>query len=329
MGAPHSFPTLILVTIVASIATLPPARADQYPVRPITLVVGFAAGGPNDTIARILAERMQLSLGQPVIVEDVPGAAGSLGAGRVAHAPPDGYTLSLGFIGTHVINAAIYKLPYDPLNDFEPVSVVATNPQLIVSRKDIPAGDLTELIAWLQAHSDHAAQGTGGVGSPSHVAGALFQQLTGTTFAFVPYRGAAPALQDLVAGHVDLMFDQMANSLPQVRAGTIKAYAVTAKARWAAAPDIPTADEAGLPKFYMSVWHGLWARKGTPRDIIDKLNDAVVTALADPGLRERFAEIGQDVPPRDQQTPEGLAAYQKSEIETWWPIVRSAHISVE
>jgi tripartite-type tricarboxylate transporter receptor subunit TctC len=329
MGAPHSFPKLILAMIVASIATLSPARADEYPVRPIMLVVGFAAGGPNDTIARILAERMQLSLGQPVIVENVPGAAASIGAGRVAHAPPDGYTLSLGFIGTHVINAAIYKLPYDPLNDFEPVALVATNPQLIVSRKDIQAKDLTELIAWLKAHSDHAAQGTGGVGSPSHVAGALFQQLTGTRFAFVPYRGAAPALQDLVAGHVDLMFDQMANSLPQVRAGTIKAYAVTAKARWAASPDIPTVDEAGLPGFYMSVWHGLWAPKGTPRDVINKLNDAVVTALADPGLRERFAEIGQDVPPRDRQTPEGLAAYQKSEIETWWPIVRSAHISVE
>lgn len=310
-------------------ATLSPACADEYPVRPITLVVGFAPGGPNDTIARILAERMQPSLGQPVIVENVPGAAASIGAGRVAHAPPDGYTLSLGFIGTHVINAVIYKLPYDPVADFEPISLVATNPQLIVSKKDIPAKDLTELIAWLKSHPDRAAQGTGGVGSPAHVAGALFQQLTGTRFEFVPYRGAAPALHDLVAGHTDLMFDQMANSLPQVRAGTIKAYAVTAKTRWAAAPDIPTVDEAGLPGFYISVWHGLWAPKGTPRDIINKLNDAVVNALADPDLRQRFAEIGQEVPPRDLQTPDGFRAYQKSEIEKWWPIVRNAHISVE
>ena len=315
--------------IVASIATLAPACADEYPVRPITLVVGFAPGGPNDTIARILAERLQPSLGQPVIVENVPGAAASIGAGRVAHAPPDGYTLSLGFIGTHVINAVIYKLPYDPVADFEPISMVATNPQLIVSKKGIPAKDLTELIAWLKSHPDRAAQGTGGVGSPAHVAGALFQQLTGTRFEFVPYRGAAPALQDLVAGHTDLMFDQMANSLPQVRAGTIKAYAVTAKTRWAAAPDIPTVDEAGLPGFYISVWHGLWAPKGTPRDIINTLNNAVVNALADPDLRQRFAEIGQEVPPRDLQTPEGFRAYQKSEIEKWWPIVRNAHISIE
>jgi tripartite-type tricarboxylate transporter receptor subunit TctC len=228
-----------------------------------------------------------------------------------------------------VINSAVYKLPYDPLNDLEPVSLVATNPILIVSRKNLPANNLNELVVWLKAHPNQATHGAGGVGTPAHVAGELFQQMTGTKFQFVPYRGAAPAMQDLVAGQIDLMFDQFANALPQVRAGTIKVYAVTAKERSALAPDLPTVDEAGLQGLYVDVWHALWVPKGTPREIINKLNSAVLDALSDPRVRQRFGEIGQEIPSRDRQTPESLGAYQRAEIEKWWPIVRAANIKVD
>jgi tripartite-type tricarboxylate transporter receptor subunit TctC len=319
--------------LAASAAALPiasrTARADAYPTRPITLIVPFTAGGPTDTVGRILAEGMRPSLGQTVVIENVAGAAGSIGIGRVARAPPDGYTVGLGFLGTHVINAVIYSLPYNPVNDFEPVALLATNPFLILANKALAANDLHELIAWLKAHPNQASQGTAGLGSPSHVAGAMFQQMTGTKFQFVPYRGAGPAMQDLVAGRVELMFDQVASALPQVRAGAIKAYAVTSNDRWSNAPDIPTVDEAGLPDLHISIWHGLWAPKGTPKEIIAKLNAAVVTALADPLVRQRLAELGQEIPPRDQQTPEGLSSYQKAEIERWWPIIRAANIKAE
>lgn len=305
------------------------AAEQVYPSRPVTMIVPFAAGGPTDTIARTLAEQMRVSLGQPVVLENVTGAAGSIGAGRVARAEGDGYTLIIGVWGTHVLNGAIYPLPYDLLKDFEPISLVASNPMVIVAKKAVPANNLAELIAWLKANPDKASAGTTGTGGASHVAAILFQKETSTRFQFVPYRGLAPAMQDLVAGQIDLMIDNPATSLPQVRAGTIKVYATTAKARLAAAPDIPTADEAGLSGFIVSQWTALWAPKGTPKDIIAKLNEAVVASLADKGVLARLADLGQAIPLRDQQTPEALGAYQKAEIEKWWPIIKAANIKAE
>ena len=319
--------------LAAGVAALPAvsriALAQTYPTRPITMVVPYAAGGPTDTIARILTERMRVSLGQIVIVENVTGAAGTIGVGRVARAAPDGYTICIGHWGTHVVNGAIYDLPYHVLNDFEPVSLIATNPALIVARKAVPANTLQELIAWLKANAATATQGTAGLGSASHVSGVYFQAITGTRFQFVPYRGAGPAMQDLVAGQIDMMIDQAANSLPPVRAGLIKAYAVTDKTRLTAAPDIPTVDEAGVPGLHISTWHALWMPKGTPKDIITRLDGAVVDALADARVRQRLADLGQELPPPEEQNPETLAAFHKAEIEKWWPILRAANIKVE
>jgi tripartite-type tricarboxylate transporter receptor subunit TctC len=306
------------------------AAAQVYPSRPITIVVPFAAGGPTDTVGRILAEPMRAALGQSVIIENVTGAAGAIGTGRVAHAAPDGYTLILGYWGTHVLNGAIYSLDYDVLRDFVPIALIASNPQLIVAKRAMPANNLRELIAWLKANPDKATQGTAGAGSPAHMGGAFFQKLTGTQFQFVPYsRGAAPAMQDLIAGQIDLMFDQASNSLPQVRAGNIKAYAVTAQTRLPSAPEIPTVDEAGLPGFYVSVWVGLWAPKNTPKDIIAKVNSAAVSALADPTVQKRFADLGQQIPAHALQTSEGFGAFHKAEIDKWWPIVKTANIKAE
>jgi tripartite-type tricarboxylate transporter receptor subunit TctC len=303
--------------------------AVDYPSRPITMIVPFAAGGPTDVIGRIVAEGMRASLGQPVIIENVTGAAGTIGVGRVARAAPDGYTISIGQWGSHVTNGAIYALPYDLLNDFAPVALVATGVPLIVSRNTLPTNNLMELIAWLRANPDKASQGTAGAGSPQHIAGIYFQKETGTRFQFVPYRGVAPAMQDLMSGQLDFMIDQATNSLPQVAAGRIKAYAVTAKTRLAAAPAIPTVDEAGLPGFYVSIWQGIWAPRQTSPQIIAKLNAAVIAALASPRLHRRFDEIVQEVPPQDQQSPEALGALQKAEIAKWWPIIKAAGIKGE
>jgi tripartite-type tricarboxylate transporter receptor subunit TctC len=319
--------------LAAGAVTLPAvsrsAWAQAYPSRPITMVVPFAAGGALDVIGRILAPSMRASLGQTIIIENVVGASGSLGVGRVARAAPDGYTLVVGYWGTHVANGAIYELKYDVLNDFEPVSLVATQPLLIVAKKTMPANDLKGLITWLKVNPGKASAGTAGVGAVDHVGGALFQNVTGTRFQFVPYRGGGPAVQDLVAGQIDIMFESPTITLPQVRSGQLKAFAVAAKSRLAAAPEIPTVDEAGLPGFYVTLWVGLWAPKGTPKDVIAKLNSAAVTALADPTIRTRLADLGFEIYSRDQQTPEALAAYQKAEIEKWWPIIKKFGIKAE
>ncbi len=320
---------LIAAAVAATLAAVTPAGAQDYPTRPITMIVPFAAGGPTDVLARIMAEGMRASLGQNVLIENATGAAGSIGVGKAVRAPPDGYTLSIGHWSTHVINGAIYNLPYDLLTDLEPVSLLSSNPQLIVANNTVPADDLKSLIAWIKASPDKVSAGTAGAGSASHVGGIYFQRFSGTRFLFVPYRGTGPAMQDLIGGQIQLMLDQSSNSLPQVRNKQIKAFAVTAKTRLAAAPEIPTVDEVGLPGFYISVWHGLWVPKGTPKPIIAKLTAAVQAAFAEPPVRKRLADLGQEIPPREQQTPEALAAFQKAEIEKWWPIVKAANIKVE
>jgi tripartite-type tricarboxylate transporter receptor subunit TctC len=305
------------------------ARAQAYPTRPITMVVPFPAGGPTDAVGRVVGERMQGSLGQRIVVENVSGAGGTIALGRVARAPADGYTICVGDWSTQVASSAVYTPKYDLLKDFEPISLLARHPQLIVSKKALPARNLLELITWLKANPDKAAAGTSGVGAADHVAGVLFQNLTGTRFQFVPYRGVAPAMQDLVSGQIDIKFDSPATSLSQVRAGTIRAYAVSAKEGLATAPEIPTVDEAGLAGFYASNWRGLWAPKGTLKDVVLKLNGAVVDALNDPAVRSLLVDLGQEIPPRDQQTPEALGAFQRAEIEKWWPIIKAAGVKAE
>ena len=308
-------------------ALSPMARAQTYPSRPITVVVPFPAGGSTDAVGRIVAERMRVSLGQPVVIENVGGAGGSIGVGRVARATPDGYTLDIGQWDTHVANGATFALSYDVVKDFEPIALLSSNPFLILAKKGVPADDLKGLVAWLKANPDKASQAIPTAGS--HVAGVLFQKETGTRFAFVPYRGGGPAMQDLVAGQIDLMIIQAAVALPQVRAGAIKAYAVTASSRFPAAPEIPSVDELGLPGIHISGWFALFAPKGTPAAIVSKLNAAVVEALADPNVRARLETLGQEIFPREQQTPEALAAYHKAEIERWWPIIKAANIKPE
>ena len=317
-----------LSAVTLSFAALS-ASAQDFPVRPVTVVVPFAAGGPTDTIARIVAQRMTKALGQAVVVENVTGAGGTIGGAKVAHARPDGYTVAIGHVGTHVITGAIQKMDYDVLEDFQPVAMITTNPQIIVSKNDVPAKTLKDLMAWAKAKPEPVTVGTGGPGTPAHVSGVYFQQQTGIPVQIVHYRGAAPALQDLMAGHIDTTFDQAANSLPQVRAGRIRAYAVTAPTRLAAAPDIPTVDEAGLPGFYMAVWHAFWVPKGTPRPVVDKLNAAVRESLKDPEVRKKLADLGQDIMPPEQQTPEALRAHHKAEIDKWWPVIKQAGIRAE
>lgn len=320
---------VLLIAVAAVLGIAGAAPAQPYPSRPITMIVPYATGGSTDAIGRIMAERMRASLGQTVVAENVTGANGSIGVGRAARAAPDGYTISLGAWPTHVVNGAIMSLSYDVLNDFEPVVLLPTQPLVIVGKKAMAARNLQELIAWLKANPDKASQGHAGVGSTAHIGGVFFQKQTGTRFAFVPYRGGGPAMQDLIAGQIDLMFDPAGSAVPHVLAGSIKAYAVTAKSRLTAAPDLPTVDEAGLPGMYVSLWHAFWVPKGTPPDIIAKLNAAAVEAMADPAVQKRLVAIGQELPPRDMQTPQALAAYHKAEIARWWPVIKEAGIKAQ
>jgi tripartite-type tricarboxylate transporter receptor subunit TctC len=320
---------LLAVACAATFASVAGAGAQSYPSRPITMVVPFAAGGPNDTAARILVDRMGAFLGQTVVVENVAGANGNIGVGRVARAAPDGYTIGVGSYNSHVVNGAVYVLPFDVLRDFEPVAMLSTSTSIVIGKKTLAANNLAELIAWLKANPDRALVGMPGAGSSVQVYSALFQSLTGTRFQMVPYRGAAPVMQDMLAGQLDFGIESPSTVLPQIQAGTVKAYAVTAKRRLAAAPDVPTVDETGLPGFYTASWYGTWVPKGTPKEIIGKVNAAIVSALADPAAQARFVSFGQEVVPREQQTPEALGAWHKAEIEKWWPIIKAAGIKIE
>jgi len=329
VGFLHGGSLLLAIAFAFLTASAASAAGPDYPFKPVTIVVPFAAGGPVDTRARLLAEHMRSSLGQPVIIENVSGAAGSLGTGRVARSAPDGYTLSIGIWSTHVVNAVIYALRYDVLNDFEPVALLTNNPQLIVGKKTLPADDLKGLVSWLKAKPDPAIAGTAGPGSPQHVFGVQLQNAIDTRFNFVHYRGGAPATQDLVAGQIDLVVADLITSLPQVRAGYIKPYAFTGRSRLVLAPDVPTVDEAGLSGFYCSVWSAIWVPKGTPNGVIGKLNAAIVEALANPATRQRLIDLGDQIVPRDEQVPERLRAFHKAEIEKWWPIIKAAGIKAE
>jgi tripartite-type tricarboxylate transporter receptor subunit TctC len=321
---------LLAIAITATLTGIGNGLAQDFPLRPITMIVPFPPGGAVDPVARIVAERMKVSLGQSIVIENVAsGGNGIVGVGRVARAAPDGETIGFGNWSTNVVNGAIYALPYDLLRDLEPISLLATTPQVILSKNALPARNLTELIGWLKANPDKASLGTVGIGSATHVAGLFFQKFTDTRLLLVPYRGAAQGMQDLLAGQLDLMMPQATLALPQARAGTIRAYAVMARTRLGSAPDVPTVDEAGAPGLYLSTWSGLWAPKGTPRTVIAKLNEAAMAALADPSVRERLGQLGQDIPPPDQQTPQALGAFQRAEIEKWWPIIKAAGIKGE
>lgn len=305
------------------------ARADSFPSRPITLIVPFPAGGPTDTLARIISAAMKASLGQSVVIVNVSGASGSVALARVARAAPDGYTLVIGHWATHVVLGATMKLPFDVLGDFEPVALVADTPIWLVARTNFPAADAAELITWLKDHPGKALAGAVGVGNASDLNAAYFESRTGTQFQLVPYLGAAPLNEDLLAGRIDLFLGMAAATYPFVRGGQMKAYAVMAKSRWWGAPDVPTMEEAGVSGLYASFWHGIWAPKGTPNDIVAKLNSAIRAALADPAVKQRFAEQGQAIPPPAQQTPEALGELQRAEIKKWWPIIKAAGIKAE
>jgi tripartite-type tricarboxylate transporter receptor subunit TctC len=321
---------LQLITGAAVAGSLPAsALALDYPTRPITIVVPFAAGGATDVLARVLADTMGKSLGQTIIVEDVTGAAGSIGVARVVRSAPDGYTLSVGTLTTHVLIGGLYKLDFDLLADLTPVAELAYEPLLICIRNSLPAHDLQELVAWLKKNPGKASVGIPGAGSTGNLAGLSFQKATGTTFQFVPYRGDGPAVQDMVAGQIDMMIEPSSNFTAQVQAGTVRAIAVPAKTRLVSLPNVPTTDEAGLPGFYASIWFGMWAPKDTPKDIVEKLNGVVVAALADANVKDRLNKLGQQVASRELQTPEAFTAFQKAEADKWWPIIKAANIKLD
>ncbi|HET7491948.1 MAG TPA: tripartite tricarboxylate transporter substrate-binding protein [Bradyrhizobium sp.] len=303
--------------------------AQPYPARPITMIVPFPAGGATDTLARYLAEQVRPILGQSIIIENIAGAAGSIGVGRAVRSPPDGYTLSIGTSTTHMLTGGLYNLPFDLLKDLEPVTYIGSEPLLIAGRKSLPADDLRGLIAWLKANPDKASAGIAGVGAAGHLAGISFKKETETNFQFVPYRGNAPAMQDLLAGQIDFMIEPSSNFRSLVASGSIKAFAVTGKTRLSASPDIPTADEAGLTGFVASLWYGLWVPKDTPKDIVEKLNATLRQVLAERSVEKRFVDLGIEISSSDQQSPEALRAYQKAETERWWPIIKAFNLRGE
>ncbi|HQS14655.1 tripartite tricarboxylate transporter substrate-binding protein [Reyranella sp.] len=313
-----------------AMAAAGPAFGQAYPNKPINLIVPFAAGGPTDVMARIVGERMAKELGQQMVIDNVTGAAGSIAMGKLARSAPDGYTIGIGHLGTNVVNGAIYKnLNYDLINDLEPIALLPSNPLLVVTSNQVPAKDLKELVAYLKANADKISGGTAGMGSGSHIGALAFFAVTGTNYQLVPYRGTGPAVQDLIANQIQVMIDQSSNSLPHIRAGKLKVYAVTAKQRTAAAPDIPTTAEAGFPGIEVAIWHGLWAPKGTPKEIVDKLNAAAVKALQDPEIRRKLENLGQDIPTPEQMRSDAFGAYQKAEFAKWKPIIDKAGVKVE
>jgi tripartite-type tricarboxylate transporter receptor subunit TctC len=320
---------IVMLAALFGLASAGIAAAQDYPTRPITMIVPFPAGGATDTLARFLAEQMRAILGQPVIIENIAGAAGSIGVGRAVRSPADGYTLSIGTSTTHMLTGGLYALPFDLLRDLEPVIQIGSEPLLIVGKKNLPADDLNGLIAWLKANPDKASVGIAGVGAAGHLTGISFQKETGTKFQFVPYRGNAPAMQDLLAGQIDFMIEPSSNFKSLVAASSVKPFAVTGRTRLPASPDIPTADEAGLPGFFASLWYGLWVPKDTPKDIIAKLNATMKQVLADPPVRKRLEELGIEITPLVQQSPEALRILQKAEMERWWPIIRAANLKAE
>jgi tripartite-type tricarboxylate transporter receptor subunit TctC len=319
---------VIAAALAAFMQAIGVAAAQDYPSRPITIVVPFPPGGPTDSVGRIMADHMKSTLGQSVIVENVTGAGGTIGMARVARAAPDGYQLVVGQWTTHVGGGAIYPLQFHVRDDFAPISLLTNSPLWIIGKNDLPAKNLRELIAWLKANPDKASAATIGAGSAAHMCLVYFQNGTATRFQVVPYRGGAPAMQDLVAGQIDLACLEAGQTLGQFRAGKIKAFAVMGTERWFQAPDVPTANEGGAAGLSFPFWHGLWAPKGTPQEVVAKLNAAVVAAFADPAVRKRFADLGHNIPPREQLTPEALSAYHKTELDKWWPIIKAANIKV-
>jgi tripartite-type tricarboxylate transporter receptor subunit TctC len=321
--------TAVAVAIAFAVGHGASAHAQPYPSHPVTIIVPFPAGGPTDTLARILSERMRISIGQPVVIENVTGAGASIGVGRAAQAAPDGYTLVIGNWTSHVGAGAMYPVAHDAVLEMRPVSLISATPLMIIGKNALPPKDAKELIAWLKANPGKASAATVGAGSAAHVCLLYFQQKTGTSFQLVPYRGGAPIMQDLVAGQIDMFCAEASQTLSFLRSGTIKAFAVMSKARWPAAPDVPTLDEVGAPGMYISFWNGLWASKGTSGDVIARLNAAVVDTLADPTVRQRLSDLGHVIATREEQTPEALAAFHKAEIEKWWPIIKAANIKPE
>ncbi len=322
----------LLIVVVAALFGLGwtgLAGAQDYPTRPMTMIVPFPAGGATDTVARFLGEKLRAILGQPVIIENIAGAAGSIGVGRAVRSAADGYTLSIGTSTTHMLTGGLYALQFDLFKDLEPIILIGSEPLLIVGRKGLPADDLKGLIAYLKANPDKASVGIAGVGATGHLTGISFQKETGTKFQFVPYRGNAPAMQDLLAEQIDFMIEPSSNFKSLVGAGSVKPYGVTGRARLPSSPDIPTADEAGMPGFFASLWYGLWVPKDTPKDVIAKLNATMVQALADPAVKARFAELGIQITPLDQQSPEALRTFQKAEAERWWPIIKASNLKAE